>query len=145
MRMRALVRVGMVTVSSLVILPSLIGTAGAASPYQFGGWYTVSDVTAEEDGVHVTLDLKVNNYSGVSVTAGKVIVRSSDGRAGELGVFLNVSVLDGSQVELSKALVIPQKEYDLWEKGRTPNLRIQFDKAGHTIERRIELSPEENN
>ena len=132
--------------SRLAILACLIVLAAMVAPAKdgrdFAGFYAVNNVTDLGEEVRVTLTVRVYNYSDADVTGATITLEDSLLPDKTYGSFTLVSIRDRESVRLSGDFTIPRREYDQWQEGDTPQLRIEFkDAAGNTVERLIELAP----
>ncbi len=106
------------------------GLLSAEDVRDFAGLYMIGEITDLGDQVRVSLTVRVTNYSGADVVAATITLEDSLLPGQSCGTFLR--------------LVIPRREYDQWQSGPTPQLRIEFKNgAGQTVQRMIELDAEQ--
>lgn len=106
----------------------------------FAGFYGVADVQDLGEDVSLTLKLRVFNYSGADVSDATLRLRGNLALEDTYGSFAEVWIMTGESVRLEGTFVLPRHEYEQWEKGATPHLRIEFsDAAGRPTEQVVEL------
>ena len=108
----------------------------------FAGTYKLAEVTDLAQEVRVTLTVRVFNYSGADVNDATINLEDALFPDTVYGRFEHVSIGDREGVRLEGVFIVARSEYDLWQVGSAPHLRIRFqDAAGKTVERLIELAP----
>ena len=120
-----------------------VSTAAAKDGRDFAGFYEVSDVVEFVEEFQVTLTVRVFNYSGTEVNDATIMLEDSFLPGEPYGSFITpVYFQDRESVRLSDRFTIPRREYEGWQKGRTPSLTIDYmDADGNTVRRPIELVP----
>lgn len=127
---------------ALVLCLSVI--ALAKDGRDFAGFYQLTDLSEQGDNYHATLKLRVFNYSEADVAGATVRLSSSLTSDETYYSFTGVSVENHDSVRLSGEVNIPREEYELWQKGASPELRLELvDDSGATRERKIEVSEKE--
>jgi len=108
----------------------------------FAGFYKLGEITDLGDQVTVPLTLRVFNYSGADVIGAQIILE--DRLLGEdLGSFAAiVDLRDRESARVSDTYTVPRREYEQWQEGAHPRLRLEFtDAAGTTQRAAVELAP----
>jgi hypothetical protein len=119
------------------------GLAWAENGAGFSGFYHFSAVSESGDTASPTLTLRLVNHSGMDVSNATVQVRDPVIRGLNYGSFPNVDIPAGQKLSLSGIVRIPQREYQNWRMGRTPNLTIEYtDAAGNHVRRPIQIAPD---
>ena len=127
-----------------IVLAALVvcGLAAAGDGRDFAGSYALSDVTDLGPEMRLTLTLRVHNFSGADVPDATITLEDSLFPDTSYGRFEHVSIGLQDSVRLREVFLVARSEYEVWQAGGTPHLRIQFrDAAGKTVERLIELAP----
>jgi len=132
------VLVAVVLLCSLTLVP----TGQATDGRDFAGFYEISNVTDLGGTVRVTLTVRVFNYSDADVTSATVTLQDSLQADTDYGSYpVPISIANRESARLSTDFTIPRTEYDRWQNGGTPPLRIQYsDSVGNTVQRMIELA-----
>jgi hypothetical protein len=126
----------------LILCMSVI--ALAKDGRDFAGFYQLTDLSEQGDSYHATLKLRVFNYSEADIAGATVKLSSSLTPDETYYTFTAVSVEDRNSVRLSGEINIPREEYEMWRKGASPELQLEFiDDSGKTCERKIEVSEKE--
>lgn len=108
----------------------------------FAGFYAVSNVTDLGEEVRVTLTVRVWNFSDADVTDATITLEDYALPNATYGSFTHVSIRDRESARLASDFTAPKREYERWENGGTPRMRVAYkDAAGKTVERMIELAP----
>jgi hypothetical protein len=116
--------------------------AVAAGGRDFAGFFKLNNINNTADPVTLTLTMRVFNYSGSDVTNATITLLGSVVPNQSYGRFVGVAIATGQSVTLSSRFSIPQREYQLWQKGQSPNMMAQFtDSAGNPARCKIELAP----
>ena len=104
------------------------------------GSYAVRNESRSGNQVQLTLDISLSNGSDADLASARLVLRDSILFMKSYGAFAPVSIKAGTAASLSGAFKIPSREYELWKKGRQPNLFLQFgDSGGNGIGQRIVL------
>lgn len=107
----------------------------------FAGFYGVADVQDLGEDVSLTLKLRVFNYSGVDLSDATLRLRGNLLVEESYGALTGVWITSGDSVRLQGTFVLPRHEYEQWEKGATPHLRIEFsDATRRAREQALELT-----
>jgi hypothetical protein len=126
----------------LILCMSVI--ALAKDGRDFAGFYQLTNLNEQGDSYHATLKLRLFNYSEADINSATVKLSSSLTPDEIYYSFNGVSVEDHNSVRLSGEINIPREEYDLWRKGASPELQLEFtDDSGKSYERKIEVSEKE--
>lgn len=108
----------------------------------FAGFYKLGEIADLGEEVRVTLTVRVHNYSAADVNDATINLEDSLFPDTVYGRFEHVSIGDREGVRLAGVFIVARSEYDLWQVGSAPHLRILFqDAAGKTAERLIALAP----
>lgn len=127
-----------VLLSTLALVPAGQATDGR----DFAGFYEVSNVTDLGDTVRLTLTVRIFNYSDADLSGATITLQDSLQAATDYGSYPgSLSLADRESVRLTNEFTLPRTEYDRWQNGATPSLRIQHsDGAGNAVQRMIELA-----
>jgi hypothetical protein len=125
---------------AFVLLP--FSPVRATDGRDFAGFYEVTNVTDLGDTVRLTLTVRVYNYSDADVSGATVTLQDPSLVGNDYGSYPGtVSIADRESARLSAEFTISRAEYDRWQEGATPSLRIDYtDSAGNAIRRMIELA-----
>ena len=116
--------------------------AQAADGRDFAGFYELRNATDLGEEVSLTLSLRVFNYSDAIVHDATVTLEDPVLSEIAYASFSIISLADKASVDLEGDVTIPQREYQSWQEGGTPSVRIEFtDPAGNPVRRMIELLP----
>ena len=136
------------------LLASLMLCAAILAPAEDGrdfyAFYDTTDILDLGDQVGMTFTLELYNVSRADV-ANATVTREDPAQPGaSFGIFTAVSVAYRDRVRLSSSITVPCSEYDSWQQGTPPSLRIDFsDAGGNIVERPIEVGweplPQEEN
>jgi hypothetical protein len=137
---RGLVRI-MRYLALAVFAVCLLQTASAKRGRDVSGIYQFSSVTESSRGVHLTISLTLRNNSGADISDSGVILLTSEPDPSVLGTFSGMKVLHNYEsVTMSQTFTVPKEEYEGWEKGRNPALRLLVeDSNGALITEGIDL------
>ena len=132
---------GALTLLCLILLGASL--LPAEDGRDFAGFYMLGEITDLGDQVRVPLTVRVTNYSGVDVVAATITLEDSLLLGQSYGTFLPpVDIRYRESARVSGFFVIPRREYERWQTGPTPQLRIEFkDATGQTVQRPVELFP----
>ncbi len=117
-------------------------TSLATDGRDFAGFYDVSNVTDLGDTVRVTLTVRVLNYSDADVSGATVTLQDSFLIDTDYGTFPGtISIPDRDSVRISANFTVSRAEYDSWQSGGTPRLRVDYqNNSGNAVRRTIELA-----
>ncbi len=140
MHMLRVPRTGALALLCLLLLGA--GLLSAEDGRDFAGFYMLGEITDLGDQVRVPLTVRVTNYSGADVVAATITLEDSLLPGQSYGTFLPpVDIRYQESARVSGSFVIPRREYEQWQSGPTPQLRIEFkNAAGQTVQRMIELT-----
>ena len=139
--MLAILGVVSLVVAGLLFAP--IPPGHATNGRDFAGFYAVTNPTDLGGQFRVTLALRVFNYSGADVTSATITLQDplTPGPGKDYGAVSAVSIGDGDSVTVSADFTIPGDEYDRWQNGGDPSMRIDYQyPSGNAVQRGIELS-----
>jgi hypothetical protein len=121
----------------LAALPSL-----AKDGRDFAGFYDLANVTDLGDSVQASFSVRVFNYSEADVSGATLTLQDSLSPEQSYGAFHAVSIGQGQSVWLADLIItVPHSEYERWQQGAPPSLRIDFVAAGgNAISPMVELS-----
>jgi hypothetical protein len=130
--------IGFLLLTLLLIAPQRVRSTDGRD---FTGSYEISNVTEQGDTVRLTLTVHVYNYSDADVAAATVTLQDLLVSATNYGSYPEtVSIPDRQSVRLSAEFTVPYQEYDRWQRGATPSLRIEYTNvAENPVRRMIEL------
>lgn len=133
---------GVAVVSAVLGLLVALGAA-AANGRDFAGFYQLGDIVDLGDQVSVPMNVQIYNYSGADVIAGQIVLEDSLPPGDDLGSFAAaVDIPDRGSVSASDTFTVPRAEYDRWQAGSSPRLRLDYtDAAGETHRAPVELVP----
>ena len=115
--------------------------APAEDGRDFAAMYATSNANVGTDSVAITLTMRLFNYSRVDVADATVVLEDPSQTGGSFGPITGVTVRYREHVRLRADFVIPRAEYDAWQQGGQPRMRIDFvDANGNPLSRNIELS-----
>lgn len=137
-RLHLLVRLTMLALFALfATTPALAGNGR-----DFAGFYHYEKTADIGNNKQITLSLRLFNHSGASV-AGAVVMLEGQLPLGETyGSIAGVYVNDGASVPVTGSFAIPDADYQRWQAGALPHLRIEYFNAnGNRVRRPIELVP----
>lgn len=129
--------------SALVVLLAAGGLL-AEQGRDFAGFYKLGeDVTDLGEEVRVTLTVRIFNYSDADVIGAKIVLEGSLLPGEDLGSFAAiVDIRDRESVRVSEPFTVPRREYEQWQEGGSPRLRLEFTDAAGTKQRApVELAP----
>lgn len=117
--------------------------AAAADGRDFAGFCKLGEITDLGEEVSVPLTVRIHNYSGADVVGAEIILEGSLLPGEDLASFATiVDIPDRESARASHTFTVPLREYEQWQQGGSPQLRLQFtDSEGTTQRRPIELSP----
>jgi hypothetical protein len=130
-------------VSSLICLLLCAAlTSLAEDGRDFAGSYEVTNVTDLGADIRVTLTVRVFNYSGSDVSNAEVTLEDSLRPGTDYSSYpTQITIADRQSVRISSEFTVSRQEYDYWEKGSAPSLRIDFQNSeGTAVRRKIEMS-----
>lgn len=129
---------------SLSLFFSLLTAVSAAAEdgRDFAGFWKLGDITELPEEVSMTLTVHIHNYSGAEVVAAALILEDSRLPGETLATFLEVvDIQDGGSARASDTIIVPRREYEQWQQGARPLLRLEFlDPAGTAERRAVELT-----
>ena len=121
---RALMRGGIVVCLTALVLCTVDG-AWAKGGRDFAASYQFANVSESNGEVEVTITLNLRNNSGANISDASVVLLNSDANPTVLGLFGDPQSLQKSGLNtMSHAFTVPKAEYQLWEEGRDPALRV---------------------
>ncbi len=131
----------MKTLAALLLLVAVL--VSAKDGRDFAGFYDAKEVTDLGEQVKVKLTVRVFNYSDADVWGATVTLEDSLLPGETLGTFaLKADIRNRESAKLSDEFTIPRREFSQWQKGATPQLRIDYQDAERKQQRRmIELAP----
>ena len=113
--------------------------APAKEGIDFPGSYELSNATDLGEEFRVTLTVRVFNLSGAAVS-GATITLEDQFLDKESVLFRAVPIRDHESIKLSNDVTVSRAEYEHWQEGGTPRLRIEFkDAGGETVQGLIDL------
>ena len=115
--------------------------AHAAESRDFAGFYNVVRSVAVTDGYDVRLVARVYNFGAADLACATVTVADVSDPNVTHAYLGTVSIDRGGSLRLSGDFTVPGTEYQRWQGGKTPVLRIDYvDAAGQTRRDVIELA-----
>ncbi len=128
-------------VAGLVLLAP-INPGRATDGRDFAGFYAVSNVADLGTDYRVTLTVRVFNYSDADVSGATVTLQDSFLIDTDYGTFPGtISIPDRDSVRISANFTVSRAEYDSWQSGGTPRLRVDYqNNSGNAVRRTIELA-----
>ena len=126
----------------LMFALTLVPVGQATDGRDFAGFYEVSNVTDLGDTVRLTLAVRIFNYSDADVTNATVTLQDSLQADTDYGSYPGpTSIANCESARFSTDFTVPRAEYERWQNGGTPPLRIQYsDSVGSAVQRMIELA-----
>jgi len=134
MRFRGLSRAFLLSVVLGTLLLGAI-TATASGGRDFAGVYSLSNVQLSGDTVHLTLHVRLSNYSNADIKGAIVTLMQGPPAAGLRGSFSTIQLWHKNQeVKLSGQFTISKREYEDWTRAPgQPNIVILYqDATGQT-------------
>lgn len=131
-------------VGGLVALALVLAApASAANGRDFAGFFGMGNPIDAGDQVQVVLSFRVFNFSDNDVANATVTLAGSRVPFTAFASFPVPSLPDRESVLLrTGAVLVPREEYENWQAGAFPTVRIAFvDASGNTILRMVELAP----
>jgi len=99
-----------------------ISIASAKQGRDFAGTYQLSNISDAGNQVHVTITLKVVNYSGADIRNSGVALFSSDANHQAIGAFAVVKLFPNSRLTtLVQDFTVSKAEFQRWQAGAHPN------------------------
>jgi hypothetical protein len=135
-RKRAKALAVLLMAACVFLLPGQRGHA--ADGRDFAGFYEATNVTDLGTEVSLTLAVRIFNYSGADIENGVVAVAASVEER-DFGTYAGVYLADHANIRLAADFTISREEYDRWQNGNTPMLRIEYQQNGNSIHRMVEL------
>jgi len=134
---------------SRACLAALLGTllfstipTFAKNGRDFIGFYNVSHVTRQGNDMHLTLNLKVQNFSNSTVRQAVIVLRQNTGLnfVGQTG---SIKLLpDHASAKVSQQFTVSRTEYETWRQGSQPTVFITYRNAhGAQVQQYIQLAP----
>jgi hypothetical protein len=103
----------------------MIDGAWAKGGRDFAASYQFANVSESNGEVHVTITLNLRNNSGANISNASVVLLNSGANPTVLGLFGDPQLLQRTGLNtMSHAFTIPKTEYQVWEQGRDPALRV---------------------
>ena len=121
---------------------TLLCPAFAEDGRDFSAIYDFKNVeVVDPTHVSVTLVLRLQNHSGADVAAGQVSLRRGMNPSQSYGAFsTSVTVANRAVTKLTGTFVVDAEEYQLWQSGPSPMLRIDYgDGEGRPMLRPVEV------
>ncbi len=124
------------------ILALVVLMAASLSPAKdgrdFAGFYELGEVTDLGEFVRVPLTVRVFNYSDADVVGAKITLEDSLLPGEDLGSFAQiVNIRDRESARVSDSFLVPRREYDRWQQGVPPHLRIEYKDANENQQRHM--------
>ena len=125
----------------------LLGAVGATAKdgRDFAGTYGFTEVQEQGDLVHLTLHLRLFNYSDTEIKGAVVTLQSGPGLAILRGSFPTVKLWHKNRdVQLVQEFTVPKQEYQDWlQPPAQPNLVIIYQDAnGQTWQKGAQMRPQ---
>jgi hypothetical protein len=144
MRFFGLSRTSIVSISLAIFLLSAI-TVMAKDGRDFAGTYGFTEVQEQGDMVHLTLHLRLFNYSDSDIKGAVVVLQEGPPGVALRGNFPTVKVWHKNRdVQLSQEFTVPKREYQDWlQPPAQPNVFIIYqDSNGQTWQRGAQMRPQ---
>ena len=129
---------------TMLALLALFATtpALAGNGRDFAGFYHYEKTADVGDTKQMTLSLRLFNYSGANVADAVVMLEGQLPLGETYGSIAGVYVDDGASGPVTGTFAIPDADYQRWQAGALPHLRIEYtDSNGNRVRRPIELIP----
>ncbi len=108
----------------------------------FHGSYHIGEVSDLGEEVRVQLTFRIFNQSGADVVGATITLEDRMLPKKEHGSLSPVDIRAGESERLSGWFTVPRREYEHWEKGAAPQLRIDCkDPSGKQARQRVPLVP----
>lgn len=137
-------RFTVIVVWALAVLNLLVALgAPAENGRDFAGFYELGDAVDLGDQVAVHMTVRVYNYSGADVIDARIVLEDTLPMGDDLGSFaMTVDIPDYESVRATESFTVPRPEYDHWQAGEAPQLRLDYtDAAGNDHRAPVELMP----
>lgn len=134
---------------SRVAMPALVGallmtvgTAAGKDGRDFAGFYSLTNLTEQDDHVQITISLQLFNYSGADLKHAVVAVRRGLPAGTVLGAFAPIELWrDGREVILTRQFSVPRDEFRRWSGRGQPGVFVVYtDSDGQEWERSAQVS-----
>ena len=123
----------------VVLFVSALATL-AGDGRDFSGFYELSNVTEQVDDAWVTLTLELSNHRNTDCYNVTLTLENWLQPDQDFGTLSAASIGGGDSVRLSGNFLVPLEEYEGWQQGTPPRLRIEFsDAAGNPGMNMVEL------
>jgi hypothetical protein len=131
--------------AGVLLLVTLVVPANvpAEDVRDFAGFYKVGEITDLGDQVTLPLTVRIFNYSGAEVIGARIILEDSLVPGEDRGSFAaTVDLPDRESAAASDTFTVPRHEYEQWQEGAHPWLRLEFTDAAGTKQRAaVALAP----
>lgn len=139
--MRRIIDRGVLALCLLCLGLSLSVPSLARYGRDFAGTYQVTNVSGTATSVHLTLTVKIVNYSGANISNGAVALYDQQPKPAPLGGYPAIPLFQSRQmVTLTGQFDVPRAEYEHWKIGGQPNLLFLSQGNGMVRMRSIQLS-----
>lgn len=107
----------------------------------FMAYYNIQNVSEAGNNVHLTLQLKIFNYSGADIRQGAVALYNSEPTPAHLGGFNAVKLFRAHHdVDLVQQFTVSKREFTRWQSGANPALFFLSKNAkGQVLKSHIDL------
>lgn len=123
-----------------IFLVFAVTTVRGLDGRDFSGFYQLSSVEDHEEEIWLTMDLEVFNHSDAAVHNAALVFEDSYRPGYEYGRIPDVYLESKGSIALTTDLEVPRREYDGWQRGATPVVRIEFtDDEGNQVRSVVEL------
>lgn len=125
-----------------ILLSSVLLTAKDGR--DFAGSYGFTDVQDQGDNVHLTLHLRLHNFSDADIRGAIITLREGSTGVGLWGSFPAVKLWQKNhEVKVSQEFTVPKREYEDWLRPPAqPNVVIIYqDAQGNTWQKGAQMRP----
>lgn len=127
---------------SLCMTLSLPVHGWAANGRDFAGFYSLSNAVDVGGQMQLTLSARIFNYSGADVGGATIAVEDRMLPGTSYASFPGLAMAVDGNLTVSGQVTLPVAEYQRWQTGTQPRLRIEYlNASGGLIRQPIELSP----
>ncbi len=115
--------------------------ASAKDGRDFMAYYNVQNMSEAGNTVHLTLQLKIFNYSGADIHQGAVALYNSEPTPAPLGGFHAIKLFRAHHdADLVQQFTVPKREFDRWLRGENPALFFLYkDARGKVLKSHVDL------
>jgi hypothetical protein len=117
-------------------------SAMAKNGHEFSGFYSVDQITEQEDQLVISLSVQLFNYSQSDIQGAVITLRPTLPSPHAIGSFRTVKLWrDQGEVRMTRQFTISRLEYDRWQQNGQPQLFVAYrDADGNKWERFVQVA-----